>query len=236
MAIPAKKKIRGAQRQNTVKRSGTGLVRGMIRELREFDWNNLGDIETIGVWPGPVKAVIVLTVFLLCLGAGLWFDVRPLQEDLVQAGNEQEQLLAEYERKAFMAANLDAYREQTVQMEEDFAELLRQLPGQTEVPDLVDDITETGLGSGLQFSRIELADEVIHEFYIEQPIQLEVTGGYHEFGAFISGVAALPRIVTLHDFVIDVGEDRTSLDMEITARTYRYRQPQVGEEASADAP
>lgn len=232
MAIPAKMKISRSSKQDAARRSGSGTLQGMIRELREFDWSNLGDIETIGVWPGPVKGVIVLVVSLLCLGAGFWFDVRHLQDDLARAEGEEDQLLGEYEQKAFQAANLDAYREQTAQMEEDFAELLRQLPGQTEVPDLVDDITETGLGSGLQFSRIELADEVVHEFYIEQPIQLEVVGGYHEFGAFISGVAALPRIVTLHDFIIDAGDDRSSLGMEITARTYRYRQPELDGEVS----
>lgn len=227
MAILAKKR---QQKKDTAPARPPGALQGMVRELRDFDWNNLGDIETIGVWPGPVKAVIVLVVFLLCLGAGYWFDVRQLQDQLTVAARQETQLLGEYEQKASMAANLEAYREQTVQMEEAFAELLRQLPGQTEVPDLVDDITETGLGSGLAFSRIELADEVAHEFYIEQPIQLEVSGGYHEFGAFISGVASLPRIVTLHDFTIDAGNDRSSLTMQITARTYRYRQPEVNQE------
>lgn len=210
-------------------------ARRMIRELRDFDWNDLGDIETIGVWPGPVKAVIVLVVFLLCLGGGFWFDIRNLQDELTTAEREESELLSEYEQKAFMAANLEAYREQTEQMEADFAELLRQLPGQTEVPDLVDDITETGLGSGLSFSRIELADEVVHEFYIEQPIEIAVTGGFHEFGSFVSGVAALPRIVTLHDFSIDAGDNRSSLDMQITARTYRYREPQLQEQGGDDA-
>lgn len=199
-------------------------LRSTLRELSDFDWSDLGDLETIGVWPGPVKAVIVLVVFSLCLGAGYWFDIRNLQDELTRSVRQESQLLTEFEQKAFMAANLEDYREQTAQMEEDFAELLRQLPGQTEVPDLVDDITETGLGSGLAFSRIELEDEVAHEFYIEQPIQLEVSGGYHEFGSFVSGVASLPRIVTLHDFTIEVGEDRSLLDMQITARTYRYRQ------------
>lgn len=227
MAILTTKKQKNAEQTRR-----PGALQSMIRELRDFDWNDLGDIETIGVWPGPVKAVIVIVVFLLCLGAGYWFDVRHLQDELTTAGRQESELLSEYEQKAFMAANLEAYREQTAQMEEDFAELLRQLPGQTEVPDLVDDITETGLGSGLAFSRIELADEVVHEFYIEQPIQLEMSGGYHEFGAFVSGVASLPRIVTLHDFTIDAGNDRSSLTMQITARTYRYRQPEVNQEAT----
>lgn len=196
---------------------------GMIRELRTFDWNNLSDVDTIGVWPGPVKFVIVLVVFMLCLGLGFWFDIRNLQDQLQSSVRQEEQLRSEYEQKAFRAANLDAYREQVAEMEQAFEELLRQLPGQTEVPDLVDDITERGLGSGLAFERIELGDEVAHEFYTEQPIQLEVEGNYHDFGAFVSGVASLPRIVTLHDFAINAGENRSELNMEITARTYRYR-------------
>lgn len=195
----------------------------MIRELRNFDWNNLGDVETIGVWPGPVKAVLALLVFVLCLGAGYWFDIRDLQAQLQRSVQMEGNLLSEYEQKAFMAANLEAYREQTAGMEEAFSQLLRQLPGQTEVPDLVDDITETGLDSGLEFSRIELSPELIHEFYIEQPIQLEVTGNYHELGAFVGAVSGLPRIVTLHDFQISAGDSASELNMQVTARTYRYR-------------
>lgn len=197
----------------------------MIRELRNFDWNDLSDIETIGVWPGAVKGLIVVVVFVLCLGLGYWFDIRELQADLQRSVLQEGQLLNEYEQKAFMAANLEAYREQNEEMEQAFSELLQQLPGQTEVPDLVDDITATGLGSGLSFSRIELDREVVHEFYIEQPIRLEVSGGYHELGSFVSGVASLPRIVTLHDFTIQAsGSNRSELEMQVTARTYRYRQ------------
>jgi type IV pilus assembly protein PilO len=195
----------------------------MIRELRNFDWDNLRDFGTVGVWPGTVKALIALIVFVLCLGAGFWFDIRELQAQLQRIEQIESQLLREYEQKAFMAANLEVYREQTEEMEEEFSQLLRQLPGQTEVPDLVDDITATGLGSGLAFSRIELAPELTHEFYIEQPIQLEVSGNYHELGAFVSGVSSLPRIVTLHDFQITAGDSGSELTMQVTARTYRYR-------------
>ena len=128
----------------------------LIRELQSFDWNNLGDIESIGVWPGVVKMVIAVALFVVCLGAGFWFDIRSLQAELTRWQTEESTLRSELEQKSVLAANLEEYKAQTVQMEEEFAELLRQLPSQTEVPDLVDDVTETGLGSSLTFSRIEL--------------------------------------------------------------------------------
>jgi len=193
------------------------------KELQSFDWNNLSDIESIGVWPGVVKIIIALVLFVVCIGAGFWFDIRNLQAELTRWQTEESTLRIEFEQKAVMAANLEEYKEQTVQMEAAFSELLRQLPSQTEVPDLVDDITETGLGSSLAFSRIELDSEVAQEFYIEQPILVEVLGNYHDFGTFVSGVASLPRIVTLHDFSIVPVNNRSALQMTITAKTYRYR-------------
>jgi len=108
-------------------------------------------------------------------------------------------------------------------MEDSFGALLRQLPGETEVPGLVDDITVQGIGSGLEFSNIRLENEVQQEFYIELPINISVVGDYHDFGSFVSGVASLSRIVTLHDFLIRTGASRSELLMDITARTYRYR-------------
>lgn len=202
-------------------------LRGWLRELRGFDWGNLRDPQTVGVWPGPVRALVSLTVLLGCLLAGYWFLVRETQAQLQLAQSQEQQLINEFEQKAFMAANLEDYRRQTEAMEAAFAGLLRQLPGQTEVPDLVDDITATGLGSGLSFSRIELAQELTHDFYYEQPIQLEVRGNYHELGSFVSGVSSLPRIVTLHDFRLRRDADQRRLLMEVTARTYRYRDAEV---------
>ena len=195
----------------------------LLKELKNFDWNNLSDLDTIGVWPGVVKFVLMVVLFVVCLAAGFYFDIRNLQTELDNWTAEEGTLRIEFEQKAFMAANLEEYKEQTVIMEEEFSELLRQLPSQTEVPDLVDDVTETGLGSGLSFSRIELQPEVAQEFYIEQPIEVVVTGNYHDFGTFVSGVAALPRIVTLHDFEILARNNRSAINMTIQAKTYRYR-------------
>jgi len=192
-------------------------------ELKGFDWSNLGDVDTIGVWPAPVKFIIAALAFAITLGAGFWFDIKDLQTTLQSHTAEEIRLNIEFELKAFMAANLEEYKEQVLEMEIAFAELLRQLPGRTEVPDLVDDITARGSGSGLAFAHIELGAETPQEFYVEQPIQVEVLGNYHDFATFVSGVASLPRIVTLHDFEIDAGLNRSVLKMVITAKTYRYR-------------
>ena len=121
-----------------------------------------------------------------------------------------------------MAANLEEYRAQTIEMEESFAGLLRQLPSATEVPGLVDDVTDTGEGSGLEISNIALAPEAVQEFYIELPIDIDVIGNYHDFGTFVSGLASLDRIVTLHNFSIQTRAD-SFLDMSIVAKTYRYK-------------
>ncbi|MEX0617480.1 MAG: type 4a pilus biogenesis protein PilO [Pseudohongiellaceae bacterium] len=194
----------------------------LSKDLKEFDINDLSNLDTIGVWPGPVKALIALLVFIACGAAGYFFHVKTQLLELEGVAAEENNLRIEFEQKAFLATNLEAYREQTVEMEQSFAELLRQLPSETEVPGLVDDITNTGLGSGLEFANIELAPEVTQEFYIELPIEVDVEGNYHDFGTFVSGVASLPRIVTLHDFEI-VSDPSSQLNMSITARTYRYK-------------
>lgn len=202
----------------------------LIKQLQSVDWNNLSDIESIGVWPGVVKFVVVAVLFFLCLAAGLWFDIRNLQVELGRWQAEEVTLRTEFGQKAVLAANLEQHRAQAVEMENALSELLRQLPSRTEVPDLVDDITETGLSASLNFAHIEMEEELELEFYIEQPIQVEVLGSYHDFGTFVSGVARLPRIVTLHDFEITAPDTRSPLTMSILAKTYRYR---TGQELAA---
>lgn len=197
-------------------------IKNSIEELKSFDWSNLTDIDTIGIWPGPVKALLLTLVFAGCGAAGFFLHIQNLRTELQGVVVEEDQLKVEFEQKAFLAANLEEYRAQTVEMEASFAELLRQLPGVTEVPGLVDDVTNTGLGSGLEFTNIALAPEVIREFYIELPIEIDVLGDYHDFGTFVSGVASLDRIVTLHDFEIDARTD-SFLSMSILAKTYRYK-------------
>lgn len=204
------------------------LLKNIANDLQNFDWNDLQDVDTIGIWPAPVKAIIVLTIVVGCFAGGYFFHIQNLQAELQEVAGEEGSLRIEFEQKAFLAANLEEYRAQTVQMEESFTELLRQLPSVTEVPGLVDDVTQTGEGSGLEFSNLDLPAEEIQEFYIEIPMNLDVVGDYHDFGTFVSGVASLDRIVTLHDFSISARDD-SFLDMSIVARTYRYKD--VDEEA-----
>lgn len=198
------------------------LIQNITNDLRSFDWNDLQDVDTIGIWPAPVKAIITLVIVVGCLAGGYFFHIKNLQAELQAVAGEEGSLRIEFEQKAFLAANLEEYRAQTVQMEESFTELLRQLPSVTEVPGLVDDVTQTGVGSGLEFSKLDLPPEEIQEFYIEIPMNLNVVGDFHDFGTFVSGVASLDRIVTLHDFSIRARVD-SFLDMSIVARTYRYK-------------
>lgn len=198
------------------------IFKNIVTDLQNFDWNDLQDLDTIGVWPAPVKAIIILIIFIGVIAAGYFFHIQNLQAEQQTVVSEENNLRVEFEQKAFLAANLEEYRAQTVEMEESFTELLRQLPSQTEVPGLVDDVTATGEGSGLEFATINLQPEAIQEFYIELPMDIVVVGDYHDFGTFVSGVASLDRIVTLHDFSIRARSD-AFLDMNIEARTYRYK-------------
>ena len=198
------------------------FINNIIGDLRGFDWNDLQDLETIGFWPAPVKAIITVIIFSSCIAGGYFFHIQNLQIDLTTVTGEEVNLRIEFEQKAFLAANLEEYRAQTLTMEESFTELLRQLPSETEVPGLVDDVTNTLKGAGLEEANLVLPPEEIQEFYIEIPINLDVVGDYHDFGTFVSGVASLDRIVTLHDFTIRARED-SFLDMTIVARTYRYK-------------
>tara|TARA_B110000858_G_scaffold185553_1_gene227859 strand:- start:28282 stop:28905 length:624 start_codon:yes stop_codon:yes gene_type:complete len=198
------------------------LIKNIANDLQSFDWNDLQDVDTIGIWPAPVKVVMILIIVVACFAGGYFLHIKNLQAELQDVVADEDSLRVEFEQKAFLAANLEEYRAQTVQMEESFTELLRQLPSVTEVPGLVDDVTETGLGSGLEISDLVLPEEEIQEFYIEIPMNLDVLGDFHDFGTFVSGVASLDRIVTLHDFSISSRSD-SFLDMSIEARTYRYK-------------
>lgn len=193
-----------------------------LEELKSFDWNDLGDVDSIGVWPKAVKILLGILLFCGCMGGGYWFHLKEMQAELTRVVAEEENLRGELETRAVLAANLEAYRQQMRDMEESFGELLRQLPGETEVPGLINDIYITSDGSGSVISSLDLADELEREFYIELPIDINMTGSFHDFGTFVSGVASLPRIVTLHDFSIAIGSNRSNLSMNINAKTYRY--------------
>ena len=194
-----------------------------MRSLREFDINDL-DFENVGGWPFPVKLFIWVLILVGVLAAGYYYHIEGLQVQLANEEKREEQLKKDFEKKAFQAANLDAYRKQLAEMEETFGALVSQLPSDTEVPGLLEDITNKGLLNGLNIATIDLQPERAKEFYVELPIKIEASGSYHDLGAFVSGLAGLPRIVTLHDFNISApGGNANRLSMSITAKTYRYR-------------
>ena len=198
-----------------------------MRSLREFDVNDL-DFDTVGSWPLPIKMFIWIVVLGGVLAFGYYYHIEDLQIQLENERKQEEKLKQEFEKKAFQAANLDAYRQQMKEMEESFGALVSQLPSDTEVPGLLEDITNKGLLNGLNIASIDLLPEQAKEFYIELPISIVASGSYHDLGAFISGMAALPRIVTLHDFNIAApGGDANNLQMSIIAKTYRYRDDEV---------
>lgn len=200
-----------------------------LKQLQEFDLNSL-DMNNPGDWPMPVKVIALILVFALALAGGHFGYLTGKSEQQDRLARQEDNLRQEFENKARDAANLELLRRQQQEMEASFGALLRQLPTDTEVPGLLEDITATGLDAGLKFSAIDLQPERSAEFYRELPISITVSGGYHAMGAFVSGVANLSRIVTLHDFSIspERGRGRDSdgegeLTMQIEARTYRYQ-------------
>jgi type IV pilus assembly protein PilO len=191
--------------------------------LRRIDINDL-DTDNIGSWPPAIKVLLGVLVMMVVLVLGYSFSSRELEHQLELKREEESTLKDQFATKAHTAANLELYSQQMSEMENSFGVLLRQLPSDTEVPGLLEDITRTGLGSGLEFEEIKLLPEVTQPFYIELPIQITVTGAYHDLATFVSGVAGLPRIVTLHDFELaPVDPDGgPKLRMSILAKTYRY--------------
>lgn len=194
-----------------------------IENLRKVDLSDL-DLNNIGSWPPIIKGVVFVLFFVIVLALGYNFHLKDLQAALERSQGEEQSLKQQFSSKAFQAANLEAYKEQMKEMEVSFGALLRQLPSDTEVPGLLEDVTRTGLGSGLEFEEIKLLPEVTQQFYIELPIQISVVGAYHDLATFVSGVASLPRIVTLHDFEIKPVDTESSsvIRMSVMAKTYRY--------------
>jgi type IV pilus assembly protein PilO len=192
-----------------------------LQEMKEFDVNDL-DFENVGSWPIAIKTIIWVALFICVLALGYFYDIAGLQENLATEQRKETELKSNYERKAFKAANLDSYRKQMVEMKESFGALISQLPSDTEVPGLLEDMTNRGLSSGLDIKSIRLGKELTREYYVELPIDIEVSGSYHDMGTFVSGIAALPRIVTLHDFEITTSK-LSALQMKITAKTYRLK-------------
>lgn len=190
----------------------------------DFDLNEL-ELNDISAWPMPVRVLTIVIICLTILFLGYWFDTRKQLNNLDRFEKEEVQLKNTFESKQHKAANLEAYKEQMKTMKESFGALLRQLPERSEVPGLLEDISHQGLATGLEFKSIRLQPEKQIDFYVELPIEISVMGSYHQLAEFVSNVAALPRIVTLHDFSIKSASsthDPDSLIMNITAKTYRY--------------
>ena len=194
----------------------------VIKSLQEIELSEL-TAENIGTWPLLVKAVVWISVFLVVISSGYYGVVQTMEGELEQLRIVEKTLKASYKSKAHEAANLEAYRLQMIDVEKNFGALLSQLPGDTEVPGLLDDISNAGVSNGLQFNKIALQAEQKKEFYVELPIAISVEGTYHDMGAFVSSVAALPRIVTLHDYSIS-NKGGGNLVMQIQAKTYRYKE------------
>lgn len=192
-----------------------------------MDLNELNqlDLSTFGEWPLPVKAIVIL-VACACLGGLVYYlDTKDQMDRLDRTRATETQLRASFETKQSKAVNLDAYRQQLAEMKESFGAMLRQLPNKTEVASLLVDVSQTGLANGLEFELFEPQRELSREFYAELPIRIRVKGEYHDFGRFVSGLAALPRIVTIHDVSIAKdakGKPGDKLTLQATVKTYRY--------------
>ncbi len=191
----------------------------VIEELRSLDTSDPGR------WPLPFRIAAVVLVLVAVSALGIWQMVIKVEIPELEAAERQEQeLRANFEQKQRRAANFDAYRNQLAEIERDFGTMLRQLPGQTEVDSLLEDISQTALASGLEEKLFQPRAEAPQDFYAELPIRLRYTGSYHELAEFVSGVAALPRIVTLHDIrVTPVSVNGVAeLQLDVTGKTYRY--------------
>jgi type IV pilus assembly protein PilO len=196
----------------------------VLEELQSLDVND------VGRWPPAFRIAVIAMVFALVVGLGVyWFIVKDKAPQLSRVQAEEQQLRLTFQNKQRKAANYDDYKKQLAQMEQSFGTMLRQLPGETEIPSLIVDISQTGLAAGLQEKLFEPQSEIPRDFYAEKPIKIRLTGGYHEIGNFVSGIAALPRIVTLHDINIvrENNQEFDNLSMEVTAKTYRYLDEEV---------
>ncbi len=194
-----------------------------FKGLGKVDFSEL-DLNNMGSWPAAVRVLTCLIVLVAVLALGYFMHLTDLQEMLDRNKSEEVTLKEQFTTKVRQAANLEEYKEQMKLMEASFEALLRQLPSDTEVPGLLEDITSAGLNSGLEFEEIKLLPEMVQQFYIELPIQIKVFGTYHDLATFVSAVAGMPRIVTLHDFSIKpvAAGNSSKLAMDILVKTYRY--------------
>jgi len=194
--------------------------------MKLSDLNDLNlDPNNIGSWPLAARVIVILLLCIAILFAGYYLDTSDQLIELDTAEKKEASLKQDFEKKQAKAANLAAYKEQMQEMQRSFGALLQQLPGKTEVAGLLVDVSRVGIMSGLEFELFKPEAEIPKDFYAELPIKIRVKGTYHQFGNFASGIATLPRIVTLHDLTIATKGEKGSDDrmiMEATAKTYRY--------------
>ena len=190
----------------------------LLEEIKSLDMNDTGR------WPFAFRAAAVAITGVLATVAGLYvFAYQEKMPLLEKAESEERELRVVFEEKQRKAANFNAYQEQLAEIERSFGTMLQQLPGKTEIPNLLVDISQTGLAAGLEEKLFQPMDELRRDFYAEKPIRIKLDGSYHDFGSFVSDIAALPRIVTLHDIVITpIDGDYDDLVLNVTAKTYRY--------------
>lgn len=191
------------------------------------------DLNDVAGWPRSVKVAAAVLICILILAAGYWFIIKDQLAELEKSERAEVALREEFRNKKALAVNLEAYKQQMDEMQERFGVMLRQLPNRTEVPELLIDITQTGLGRGLQFDLFQPRNKRVADFYAELPVNIKVRGTYHQLGEFVSDVAALPRIVTIDDLVLSP-EGGEVLSMSAVAKTYHYLdEEQVAERQAA---
>lgn len=199
-------------------------IQAIIEDIKNIDPTEIR-LDNIGRWPLVVRVLMCLGAFVAVIAVYFYLVISNSNSTLETTIAQESELRETFESRSYEAANLEAYREQRVELDERLQTLIGQLPKDTEVPGLLEDITETGLSSGLAIDSIQLQNEQSHDYYVELPISINASGGYHDFATFISGVSGLPRIVTLHDFEI-TKNGSSLLNLSITAKTYRYKEPE----------
>lgn len=195
-----------------------------LQKLNNID---VDDLKRIGTASKPVQYIAIGVLCVAVVGAMGWFLVKPEIDRLERAEQREQELIRDFEAKQSRAANLEDYKQQLEEMEESFGAMLRQLPDETDMESLIVDLSQTSIAAGLEVEFFRPREEIQRDFYAEYPIELRVSGRYHEFGDFVSGLASLPRIVTLHDIALQPsngqqGAESPELTMTLTAKTYRY--------------
>jgi type IV pilus assembly protein PilO len=196
-------------------------MKDTLEQVRNFDPNSV-DFDKMGVWPLPAKIFVLVLLMVVIFALTYYVKISDLNNRLESIKAKEVTLRKTYETKSFEAANLEAYRAQMVEMDKTFKSLLSRLPSDTQVPGLLDDIGARGRESGLTINATTIESEKTAEFYIEVPFRINVDGGYHDMAGFISGIASMPRIVTLHNYTI-TKKNTGMLNMQISAKTYKYK-------------